>query len=256
MFNERFYISSGRLNKLYTLRHAFKETMYSRNGSYVVDRDHHVASLSNDWETAVSKATAMVGPDAKFYVGEKFELGVITHRSPEDVLAERVSEAKFFNITAFERNRDRWIKSPWKFDGKTIPEFAKTDPEKLLWFVENKDSLSHHAKRFAEFAEFYLETNELVMPDKEECPNGTRATIEGTIVNVNTKENDFGVRYVMTVKDDRGFNVWGTIPRSLDGSLDEMKGKRVKFDAALTRSDTDDYFGFFKRPTKASYLDG
>lgn len=44
-----------------------------------------------------------------------------------------------------------------------------------------------------------------------------RITIEGTVVSVKTQENDFGTRLVMTVKDDRGFLVWGTVPSALEG---------------------------------------
>lgn len=54
----------------------------------------------------------------------------------------------------------------------------------------------------------------------------------------------------MVVKDDRGFKVYGTMPRSIDAK----RGERVTFTAQLEQSNDDDRFGFFKRPTKASVI--
>jgi hypothetical protein len=88
-------------------------------------------------------------------------------------------------------------------------------------------------------------------------PTEGRQVVTGEIVSISVQDNDYGVRIVMTVRDDRGFAVWGTLPRSLDpghGSLDNLRGKRCTFTAAIEASDRDPLFGFFKRPTKASYL--
>lgn len=125
----------------------------------------------------------------------------------------------------------------------------------------------------------------------ENCPEG-RVEIVGTVLKTEYRDTAYGVRSVMTVKDDRGFLVWGSIPSSLDffnetyeetvpdedleqvervgweihtrdngehyivrerqRSLD--KGDRVKFVAKLTPSDRDEKFGFYKRPTKAELL--
>lgn len=54
------------------------------------------------------------------------------------------------------------------------------------------------------------------------------------------------------VQDDRGFKVWGTIPRSIDPAI----GDRITFTATLTRSNDDEAFGFYSRPTKAAIVDG
>lgn len=90
-------------------------------------------------------------------------------------------------------------------------------------------------------------------------PTG-RVVITGAIVKVATQDNPFtgGIRLVMTVRDDRGFLVWGTLPGALDvghGELSEMHGRRVSFTAGIEPGKSDPLFGFFKRPTKASYLD-
>lgn len=90
-------------------------------------------------------------------------------------------------------------------------------------------------------------------------PTG-RVVITGTIVKVATQDNPFtgGIRLVMTVRDDRGFLVWGTLPGALDADhceLDKLRSRRVSFTAGIEPGKSDPLFGFFKRPTKASYLD-
>jgi hypothetical protein len=81
------------------------------------------------------------------------------------------------------------------------------------------------------------------------CPVG-RVTIVGKVVSVDEKDTDFGTRYVMTVRDDSGFVVWGSQPSALDPSV----GDRIEFTASVERSDRDECFGFFKRPSKARLL--
>ena len=81
------------------------------------------------------------------------------------------------------------------------------------------------------------------------CPIG-RVTIVGKVVSVDEKDTDYGTRYVMTVRDDSGFVVWGSQPSALDPSV----GDRIEFTASVERSDRDECFGFFKRPSKARLL--
>lgn len=81
---------------------------------------------------------------------------------------------------------------------------------------------------------------------KVPCPEG-KQRIVGEIVKLAVSENPWGVRQVMTVKDARGFKVWGTVPNAL---TDAEEGDKVEFNAEVTRSDKDECFGFFKRPSK------
>lgn len=95
-----------------------------------------------------------------------------------------------------------------------------------------------------------------------------KITVTGEVKKAYVKETDFGSRFVMIVQDDRGFKVWGTVPSSLqeipssikmEGSEDVLyrgleEGDRVSFNANVTKSDRDESFGFFKRPSKAKYL--
>lgn len=77
-----------------------------------------------------------------------------------------------------------------------------------------------------------------------------RIVIEGQVVKAYAMENDFGVREVMVVRDDRGFSVWGTVPSSIDVEV----GDKVVFTATVEVSDKDETFGFFKRPSKAQLI--
>jgi hypothetical protein len=93
-------------------------------------------------------------------------------------------------------------------------------------------------------------------------PEGTQ-TVTGVVLSI---VNKYDPRYdkttaKMTVRDDRGFKVYGTLPRSLEysGYLDGVstganRDDRVTFTAELTRSDRDQAFGFFKRPRDARKL--
>lgn len=99
-----------------------------------------------------------------------------------------------------------------------------------------------------------------------------RIEIHGTIIS--TKEDDgmYGTTYKMLVEDERGFRVFGSIPQSFwdevaflgsyrksawgetDGVMTKLKGMEVRFTATVEKSDKDESFGFFKRPTKASVV--
>lgn len=72
--------------------------------------------------------------------------------------------------------------------------------------------------------------------------------VTGEIISMKLHENAYGTREVMTVKDERGFKVWGTQPRSL---YEAQKGDKVTFLATVEVSDRDEFFGFFRRPTRA-----
>lgn len=104
-----------------------------------------------------------------------------------------------------------------------------------------------------------------------------RAQIAGTILSLKWKDDPYGGRFVTTIRDDRGFKVWGNAtdpilaaayPQAGEGwaAHDESQGAfiayrirkgtliRVAFTAAVTASNDDETFGFFKRPTKVEAI--
>lgn len=82
------------------------------------------------------------------------------------------------------------------------------------------------------------------------APEG-KVTVTGTVSKVAVHENDYGYRKVMTVVLDNGARVWGTVPAAI---YEVGAGGTVTFTATFSRSDRDETFGFFKRPSKASMV--
>ena len=86
----------------------------------------------------------------------------------------------------------------------------------------------------------------------EDAPEG-RIVITGTVLAFKWQRSmQFGDTLKMLVQDDRGFRVWGSVPKNLD---DAERESRITFTATVTASDRDAKFGFFKRPTKAEILE-
>lgn len=91
----------------------------------------------------------------------------------------------------------------------------------------------------------------------EPVPEG-KQLVTGEVVKSYLKEDIYdGFKQVWIVKDDRGFKVWGTVPKAIrthndfDDENFGLKGKRVSFEATLVQSSKDPKFGFSKRPSKA-----
>jgi len=93
------------------------------------------------------------------------------------------------------------------------------------------------------------ESEQVASGEIELCPTG-KITVTGTVCSAYRKDTAYGSRHVMTVRDDRGFKVWGSVPQHLNPN----NGDKIRFNASVERSDRDDTFGFFKRPTKATIL--
>jgi hypothetical protein len=78
-----------------------------------------------------------------------------------------------------------------------------------------------------------------------------KITVEGKVLTIKWQDSDYGGSLKMLVADDRGFKVWGTVPRSIDSV---ERGDHVRFNATVEASRDDETFGFYKRPTKAEVL--
>jgi hypothetical protein len=113
-----------------------------------------------------------------------------------------------------------------------------------------------------------------------------RIVLTGEIIGTKVVEGDYGTAYKITLKDDRGFRVYGSLAKALvekfedefmaahldedgnypsytygyacwflgvDGDADDkgIKGRRITFTATVEASSDDKGFGFFSRPTKA-----
>tara|TARA_R100000501_G_C2590308_1_gene90539 strand:+ start:1 stop:891 length:891 start_codon:yes stop_codon:yes gene_type:complete len=90
----------------------------------------------------------------------------------------------------------------------------------------------------------------------EDCPDG-RVSITGTVLKAEWREGYYGSSVLkITVKDERGFLVWGTAPTIYNGEedVDVRKHDKISFRATVTQSDKDSKFGFYKRPVKGEFL--
>lgn len=113
------------------------------------------------------------------------------------------------------------------------------------------------------------------------APTG-RVVVTGEIIGTKVVESDYGTAYKITVKDDRGFRVWASLPKAqADEAFDQwyethpelytwgpacwflgadgtdepgVKGRRITFTATLAGSSTDASFAFGSRPTKGAWL--
>lgn len=75
-----------------------------------------------------------------------------------------------------------------------------------------------------------------------------KVMMTGEILSIKEHFSEFGACWKMIVKLTDGNKVWGTVPSAIS---DAEVGDTVTFLATVTKSDKDDHFGFFKRPTKA-----
>jgi hypothetical protein len=84
-------------------------------------------------------------------------------------------------------------------------------------------------------------------------PTG-KIAVEGVVVATKSVETMYGDTLKMVVLSDDGWKVFGSIPDCLYSGGHPIKGCRVRFNATVEASPTDDKFGFFKRPTKAVFV--
>jgi len=93
-----------------------------------------------------------------------------------------------------------------------------------------------------------------------------KRNVSGTVLAAKWNETQYGSTLKMLVKLDTAEKVWGTVPRAIENvyhaAIDSgeeeggdlkgwIRGKTVSFSATFERSDSDEKFGFFRRPSKA-----
>ena len=101
--------------------------------------------------------------------------------------------------------------------------------------------IEKEAERAAEKA------NASPVPDDNE-----RHIVAGVVLSTKYVDTMYGESFKMLLKTEEGYKLWGTVPSAID-NLD--RGDKISFVARLERSKDDDYFGFYKRPSKARILE-
>lgn len=74
-----------------------------------------------------------------------------------------------------------------------------------------------------------------------------KIVIKGEILKIANYETMYGITAKMTVKNEAGWIVFGTVPSKINC----QRGDKIEFLATVEASKNDEKFGFFKRPTKA-----
>lgn len=170
------------------------------------------------------------------------------------------SEFKVIESVQERRNNYNVHNSPLTFDEKvSIQKEGKYDKicsivNTVIRYGEISDNQLNYLKSLVEQfdnADKVIENAQKEREQSEDCPNGDKVQITGIVLKKELSENAYGCRIVMTVKDNKGFTVWGTVPTSLNGV---EKGDKVEFLANVQQSNRDSKFGFFKRPTKAKRI--
>lgn len=120
-----------------------------------------------------------------------------------------------------------------------LHDFCSLSDAQLAWVSKAyNNAVARREQREAEDAE----------PKKPVPVTEDRVKVEGTVLGTRSEDTQFGYQTKMLVKCD-GFKLWGTMPSQLLGVTE--KGDKVEFMAKIQRSDKDENFGFFSRPTKA-----
>ena len=183
-------------------------------------------------------------------------------------VATLITRAKRRDAAAANRARKAAAKdaalNAWKADNADL--LARADAVKCDWYqnwryapdaaqVENlTTAVAEREARNAREAERKATA--------QPVPTG-KTTITGTVVSWKVTQNTFSYYaediLKVVVEDQRGFRVFGTCPAKLADAvpnMDALKGAMVTFTATTEPSKDDPAFGFFKRATKASLLDG
>lgn len=144
-----------------------------------------------------------------------------------------------------------------------IVKYGHISDKQVEFLAKLVDRIDNYAEREAEQAAKQAAERAALQP----CPTG-KVMITGEVISTKAVDSQYGIVYKMLVKDDRGFKVWGSIPRALElfdvEQSDEQgswklqrgleRGDRVSFSATVEPSNDDTHFGFYKRPTKPQLL--
>lgn len=101
----------------------------------------------------------------------------------------------------------------------------------------------------------------------DQCPCG-KTKICGTIVAIQPVANFFSLGVRITVRDEHGYCVCGILPKELSHLIEwkldryinerlpslKQRNPKVEFEATVIPSETDEHFGFFKKPHHAISL--
>lgn len=188
---------------------------------------------------------------------EKQERDRVWKERRADMVANELDVCDFLTATEEAEHAYREAEKPTKLKAP-MPFLMDMVHAWNKWGSLTENQLKAVKKIMAKQAEWEAAKAAEVKPETPVAEG--RYTIKGEVIKATFKDDGFNGKWVMTVKMDDGNKVWGTSPDSIIGAVgygtNELIGKMVQFDAAVTRSDTDDNFGFYKKPTKGVIING
>jgi hypothetical protein len=270
MENSTYYITSGLGNGMFTLR---KNDGVNRYGEL---KSYYVCNLCRDPEEAYQKAR-------QYVISQGFDPDAMDEEwsTPMRVLQDAIPNKelnKWGECNPEHQNQMSYVKAGFMPYGKYYDEKIDTIPIDYFVYMFQSDIEKKQSNivkenirqqvllRKAEFA-FYVSEQAIKVAQRQDEEEKRRASatdvpegkidIFGKIVGVKFQDNMFGGSCKMIVEAQEGFKIFGTIPSSfleMVESMFDLKGMSVSFSATIEKSQNDNKFGFFKRPTKSKLL--
>lgn len=131
-----------------------------------------------------------------------------------------------------------------------IVKYGNAPSEKAIAFLK---LLLDRIERAPEIAAEKAAAKALEMANAKPVPviEG-RVLVKGEVLTVKTTEGLYGFETKMLIKSPDGFKLWGSVPSAIIDTVE--KGSVVEFNAVIEPSKDDEYFGFFRRPSKAKVI--
>ena len=260
LLKHTYYIGAGFENKMYTLR---QNILFERSDGYVSESDTYVKNLSTDYDEAYAKAVkyakesnvkleaSLIGdldPIERKTKKEHEKYAVEFQVKIDDFLKNNPVLAQYFETYGNVDYEDKEVRDGIGyafFDIKdklyTYGKLSNKQVDFAIRLVEDYVTRKENTKKWAE-----EKANAEPVPVTDERIQFTGEVIKTTFKDYVLPNGMQTSSQKCTVKDDRGFVVWG-------GDVGE-KGDRITFMATVTVSDKDPKFGFFKRPTKIQQI--
>lgn len=258
MNNVTFYIGTGDKCGFYTL-HVIHPDADTVNGF----KDSYMCNLSTDFDTAYDKALRRIGKNGVLEA-EPFQL---------DEIGRMRGTQRWAMIL---KHKDPQIIPFGKYAGQNVFDKVNNDPDYIWWMVNSICGQHNRKDEQIPFMVFtaqlldHLNIKDPAIVRKQEYETRQKAAAEldakappvpitderlqitGTVLTTKWIEGPYHDTLKMLIRTDVGYKLWGSVPSNLDNKVE--RGNNITFMAKIVRSDDDEKFGFFKRPTKAQLI--
>ncbi len=254
-----YWIETGRTNGQYTLH----RRLIDRPRHEMVNEYTYIRNLGRVWAEACERADNYIDD----LHGEDYAFAAVKDYDVSDEGRTLRSPGKYDDDVF-------WF---GKYEGREIADIVEADLPYVQYLRDNFDRGAHCKPRMKsllekfdamELGESEQERKARERAEQREADEAAREaklalnpqfgegrhTIRARVLHTKWQESfhPYGAGSLkMLCEDDAGLRYWGTCPNSLCVENDDLRGVTVEFDATVEQSDDDEYFGFFKRPTKA-----